>query len=85
MPIYEYQSAEPENREKSCYICRSPFELRRSMDNARDLICPTCKNPLVKLISRVNHTKEEKFDSKKAKAAGFQVLNNLGDGVVEKE
>ena len=85
MPFYEYKSANPEDREKSCYTCRKPFELRRSIERAHDLVCPMCKNPLVKLISRVSQTTQEKFNSSKAKAAGFTVLNNVGDGVLEKE
>lgn len=85
MPFYEYKSAEPDNKEKSCYTCREPFELRRSIARAQELTCPLCKNPLVKLVSKVSHSKSDKFDGEKAKAAGFTVLRNVGDGVVEKE
>ncbi len=85
MPIYEYKSAEPESKDSSCYMCREPFELRRSLDRAQELKCPLCKNPLVKLVSKVSHTKKEGFSASEAKAAGFTLLNNLGDGVVEKE
>jgi len=55
------------------------------MSRSADLSCPICKNPLKKLISRVSTTKNDSFSSKKAKDAGFTVLNNIGDGVVEKE
>lgn len=85
MPFYEYKSAEPSNKEKSCYVCREAFELRRNMDRAQELVCPLCKNPLVKLVSKVSQVKSDKFDNQKAKAAGFTVLRNMGDGVVEKE
>jgi len=85
MPIYEYQSEQPDNPELSCHVCRRPFELRRPMSRSADLSCPICKNPLKKLISRVSTTKNDSFSSKKAKDAGFTVLNNVGDGVVEKE
>ncbi len=85
MPIYEYLSAAPEDKEASCFTCRTPFELRRPISRAGDLNCPLCKHPIVKLVSRTNIGKDDSFSSEKAKAAGFTVLNNAGDGVLEKE
>ena len=85
MPIYEYQSEHPEDRQASCYTCRSPFELRRSIARADDLRCPLCNHPIVRLVSRANIGQEEAYTTDKAKSAGFTVLNNAGDGVLEKE
>ena len=85
MPIYEYITEAPDNPDQSCFHCRKKFELKRTLDRSHELDCPICKNPLKKLISRVSQTKKEGFSADKAKKAGFTILNNTGDGTVEKE
>ena len=85
MPIYEYLSESPEDPERSCRICRSGFELRRPVDRAPLEKCPLCRNPVKKVISRVNTPKVAKpLSVTDAKAAGFTVLERRDQGVYEK-
>lgn len=83
MPIYEYLSEDPDDPDRSCYVCRKAFELRRPLSRGDLLECPMCRNGIVKLPSGYSIGKEQLSDSK-AKAAGFTVLENKGDGILEK-
>ena len=48
--------------------------------------CPLCKNPVKKVISRVNTLKVAKpFSIADAKNAGFAVLDKKDDGVYERQ
>ena len=86
MPIYEYRSVEPENPEASCRICSRGFELRRPIDRAPLENCLMCKNPVKKVISRVNTPKITKpFSTLDAKKAGFTVLEKKDEGVYERQ
>lgn len=85
MPIYDYISCDGENREASCLVCRKGFELFRSLQQGDLTKCPVCRNPVRKLVSRVNTkvaTKE--FSDSEAKAAGFHVFNKNADGGYDK-
>lgn len=82
MPLYEYQSEESEDPERSCRVCRHPFELRRNLSRASLLQCPLCKNSLKRLPS-VTSIGNSLSDSD-VKSTGFTVLKNLGGGVLEK-
>ena len=85
MPIYEYVSAEPDNPERSCRICAKGFELRRPVDRAPLEFCLLCKNPVRKVVSRVNSpTITKPFSPVDAKKAGFTVLQKRDEGVFEK-
>lgn len=85
MPIYEYLSEAPDDPERSCRICASGFELRRPVDRAPLEKCPLCKNPVRKVISRVNTPKVAKpFSVTDAKKAGFTILEKRDEGVYEK-
>lgn len=85
MPIYEYQSETPDDPEHSCRICARGFELRRPVDRAPLECCPLCKNPVKKVISRVNTpTILKPMSVTDAKAAGFTVLEKREQGVYEK-
>jgi len=57
MPIYEYISEQPDDPERSCRICSRGFELRRPIDRAPLEKCLTCRNPVRKVISRINTPK----------------------------
>lgn len=86
MPIYEYRSQEPENPEKSCRICAKGFELRRPIEREALEACLLCKNPVRKVISRVNTPKVTKpFSTVDAKKAGFTVLEKKDEGVYERQ
>lgn len=85
MPIYEYVSEAPEVPEQSCRICSKGFELRRPVDRAPLEVCPLCKNPVKKLISRVNSPMVAKpLSVTDAKKAGFTILQKRDQGVYEK-
>jgi predicted nucleic acid-binding Zn ribbon protein len=85
MPIYEYVSESAGDPEHSCRICARGFELRRPVDRVPLQVCPLCKNPVKKVISRVNTPKVAKpLSVTDAKAAGFTVLERRDQGVYEK-
>ena len=85
MPIYEYQSDDPDDPDRCCSVCAKGFELQRPIEREALEKCPLCRRPVRKLISRVN-TKvatKEHSDSE-AKAAGFHVFNKNCDGGYDK-
>jgi putative FmdB family regulatory protein len=85
MPIYEYVSEAPEDPEHSCRICAKGFELRRPVDRAPLEVCPLCKHPVRKVISRVNSPVISKpMSVTDAKKAGFTILQKRDQGVYEK-
>lgn len=85
MPLYEYVSEHPDDPERCCRICSQVFELRRPVDRAPLEVCPLCKNPVRKVISRVNSPRVAKpFSPGDAKRAGFTVLQKRDEGVFEK-
>ena len=86
MPLYEYISEHANDLEKSCRVCARGFELRRPVDRAPLEVCPLCKNPVKKVISRVNTPKIAKpLSISDAKKAGFTVLEKRDEGVYEKQ
>jgi putative FmdB family regulatory protein len=85
MPLYEYISESPEYPSLSCRICAKGFELRRPVERPPLLVCPLCKHPVKKLISRVNTPQITKpMSVTDAKKAGFTVLQRRDQGVYEK-
>jgi predicted nucleic acid-binding Zn ribbon protein len=85
MPIYEYVSESPDDPEHSCRICARGFDLRRPVDRPALEVCPLCKNPVRKVISRINTPRITKpLSVTDAKKAGFTVLEKRDQGVYEK-
>lgn len=85
MPIYEYVSDAPDEPGRSCRICSRGFELRRPVDRPPLLVCPLCKHPVKKLLSRVHSPVVTKpLSVSDAKRAGFTVLEKRDQGVYEK-
>ncbi|MFT3991624.1 MAG: zinc ribbon domain-containing protein [Luteolibacter sp.] len=85
MPIYEYVSEAPDDPEHSCRVCARGFELRRPIDRPALEVCPLCKNPVKKVISRINTPKITKpLSVVDAKKAGFTILEKRDTGVYEK-
>jgi predicted nucleic acid-binding Zn ribbon protein len=85
MPIYEYVSEAAEDPEQSCRICARGFELRRPIDREALEVCPLCKNPVKKVISRINTpTVTKPLSVSDAKKAGFTILQRRDQGVYEK-
>lgn len=86
MPLYEYISEVPDDPEKCCRVCSKGFELRRPVDREALEVCPLCKNPVKKVISRVNSPRVVKpFSTVDAKKAGFTVLEKRDEGVYERQ
>jgi len=86
MPLYEYISVHADDAEQSCRICSRGFELRRPVDREALEVCPLCKNPVKKIISRVHTPKIMKpLSISDAKKAGFTVLEKRDEGVYEKQ
>ena len=82
MPIYEYIAIDPE---EGCRTCARGFELRRPVSRPPLEKCPLCRNPVKKLITRVNTPKITKpLSVSDAKSAGFTVLERRDKGVYEK-
>ena len=55
------------------------------MDRPALKVCPLCKNPVKKLISRINTPRVTKpVSTVDAKKAGFTVLQRRDEGVFEK-
>jgi predicted nucleic acid-binding Zn ribbon protein len=85
MPIYEYQSENPDDPDRNCSICAKGFELQRPIEREALEKCPLCRRPVCKLVSRVNTkvaTKE--YSDSEAKSAGFHVLQKNCDGGYDK-
>ncbi|MCP5535289.1 MAG: zinc ribbon domain-containing protein [Akkermansiaceae bacterium] len=86
MPLYEYISEHADDPERSCRVCARGFELRRPVDREALRTCPLCKNPVKKVISRVNTPRIAKpLSISDAKKAGFTVLEKRDEGVYEKQ
>lgn len=82
MPIYEYIAIDTEG---GCRTCARGFELRRPVSRPPLEKCPLCRNPVKKLITRVNTPKISKpLSLSDAKSAGFTVLEKRDEGVYEK-
>jgi hypothetical protein len=85
MPLYEYLSESPDHPDQSCRICSRGFELQRPVDRPPLKVCPLCKHPVRKLVSRVHTPRVAKpFSKTDAKRAGFTVLEKRDEGVFEK-
>ena len=84
MPIYEYEA---ENPDEGCPACRRGFEIRRPVSRPPLEICPVCKQPVKKLVSkRVTSPQITKpLSVSDAKKAGFTVLEKRDEGVYEKK
>lgn len=48
MPIYEYESLNPDS---GCQRCREPFELIQSLEEKPLSLCPSCGGPVRRRIS----------------------------------
>lgn len=82
MPLYEYIAAD---LEQGCRVCRKGFELNRPLDRPPLEVCPLCRQPVRKRVSRV-HTPHilKPLSVSDAKSAGFTVLQKRDQGTYEK-
>lgn len=83
MPLYEYIA---ESEEKCCRVCAAGFEIRRPLSRPALELCPLCRAPVRKLISKnVNQPRiTAPLSISDAKSAGFTVLERRDQGVFEK-
>ena len=85
MPIYEYVSQTPDDAGHSCRVCARGFELRRPATRPPLQVCPLCKHPVKKVMSRIHTpTLTKPLSISDAKKAGFTILERRDQGVYEK-
>jgi putative FmdB family regulatory protein len=82
MPIREYSAVKPT---KSCQHCQRGFELIESIEAPAVTECPECGNPVERQISTSSVGGSKTGFDDRAKSAGFQKLEKLGDGEYEKK
>ncbi len=82
MPIREYIAADPN---KACPHCKAGFERVEPVDCPPFPICPECCNPVERQLASTNVGGSKSTFDDRAKRAGFQKLEKLGDGEYEKK
>ena len=82
MPIREYIAVDPA---KSCENCESGFEQVEQMESPVCTTCPACGNRVERQISASSVGGSQSGFDNRAKSAGFQKLEKLGDGEYEKK
>jgi putative FmdB family regulatory protein len=82
MPIREYSAVKST---KSCQHCQRGFELIESIEAPAATECPECGNPVERQISTSSVGGSKTGFDDRAKSAGFQKLEKLGDGEYEKK
>lgn len=75
MPVYEY-----EHIQKACGLGRI-FECEQSINDAQLTVCPQCKRPIKKIISRINISCPK--SNSELRDLGFTKLVRRDDGVYE--
>lgn len=82
MPLYEYEVADG----SGCKACGGTFELRRPLGRPELTVCPVCKKPVKRVLSRVASPRILKpLSISDAKKAGFTVFKKRDTGVYERE
>ena len=83
MPLYEYIA---ESEGEGCRVCQRGFEIRRPLSRPALELCPLCRAPVKKLLSKnVGQPKvTAPLSVSDAKKAGFTVLEKRDQGVYEK-
>ena len=82
MPIREYIAVD---LNKSCEHCKIAFEQVEQMDSPARTTCPECGNKVERQISAPSVGGSNSGFDDRAKSAGFQKLEKLGDGEYEKK
>jgi putative FmdB family regulatory protein len=82
MPIYRYTPAQA-----PCKLCGSGFDHRQGAAEAVLTECPTCGQPVNRVVVVSLHTPKllAPLSVSAAKSAGFTVLKRLGKGEFEKQ
>lgn len=81
MPIYEYQPSGPVH----CEYCRTGFEVRQKINDARLSACPQCGAPAVRRVSAPSLSKSgPSLDPSNIEKHGFTQYRKAGKGVYEK-
>ena len=82
MPIREYIVVDPK---KSCKFCKEGFEQIEQMDTLASTTCPECGGKVQRKISTPSVGGSNSGFDDRAKNAGFQKLEKLGNGEYEKK
>ena len=82
MPIREYSAID---QNTSCDHCKTGFEQVESISAEESTSCPECGNPVARQISAASVGGSLSGFDDRAKGAGFQKLEKLGDGEYEKK
>ena len=82
MPTYEYQTVDPAH---SCGHCRDAFEVFQTLADPRVARCPSCHNPVRKIIAAPAIGRSKSGLDDRAKNAGFTKLKKVGRGEYEKQ
>lgn len=79
MPQYDYRNAD----EIGCEHCQGGFTVRQGLGEPPLPVCPRCGAAVTRVITTfsVNTPRiGRRFNERRARAAGFSVLRNEGDG-----
>ena len=82
MPIREYSATDPKN---SCAHCKPGFERVEPMECPPFPLCPECGNKVERQLSATNVGGSKSNSDDRAKSAGFQKFEKLGNGEYEKK
>lgn len=81
MPTYEYQPSGPDN----CEHCRTGFEARQKIGDARLTACPECGASVIRRMSAVSIGKSgPSLNESSLEKHGFTQYRRAGKGVYEK-
>ena len=80
MPIREYQACDPK---LGCPQCCTPFERLETHDTPKLDKCPSCGQPLQRLLSSLRVGVSQTSFDQRAKNAGFKKLKKLSRGEYE--
>jgi putative FmdB family regulatory protein len=81
MPLYVYEVKPPA---KCCAECRSGFEVRQSLSEAKLTGCPRCGAPVFRVIQAPGLTHSKTDLHYRARRAGFKCLKKVQKGEYEK-
>ena len=82
MPIREYMATDPA---RSCAYCQAGFERVEPVECPPFPICPESCNPVRRQLATTHVGGSKSGFDQRARRAGFQKLEKLGDGEYEKK
>jgi len=79
MPLYEYAPASG-----NCDVCNGRFEVFQRVAESKLERCPTCNQPVERVISAVSIGGKYSTSDSQIKALGLTKYKKAGDGVYER-